>query len=124
MLRFLKVEENAINPTFDVVNKYRLYSPKNMVLKANETHVLKIGLKIAFPENYCALVSYIDDPHGFQGVVDSDYRGELCVIATPKEDKVIKRADPIAKIVVLEIETPEIKCVDEEISDEINEILS
>lgn len=96
---------------------------KDIVLKPNERKLVKTGLSMALSHGYegqirprsgLALkngITVLNTP----GTIDSDYRGEICVILINLgcEDFVIERGMRIAQMVISSIIQPEIVEVEE-----------
>lgn len=117
----MKIENDAILPIYDSKLQYKLYAFNDSIIKENTRQILRTGLKGSFPSNYCAVISFVGDPHGFHGLIDSDYRGEISVIAFSKIKRTIKRGEFIATLTLIEIDTPNIVKNDEELSEESDE---
>ena len=84
------------------------------VLKAGERTVIPTGIAIAIENNEAAAFVYarsgLGIKHGISlsngvGVIDSDYRGEICVglINTSREDYTIEPGERIAQLVLAPI---------------------
>ncbi len=96
---------------------------EDITLKPGETTLVKTGLAIALEKGYEAQIrprSGLALKNGITvlntpGTVDSDYRGEVCVILInhSKKDFVIKRGERIAQMVIAKHEQAEIKVVEE-----------
>ncbi len=93
---------------------YDLCAVENCVLQPFERALIPTGLAIAIPEGHAGLVvprsglaikqglSIVNAP----GLIDSNYRGELKVIAInldPKEPITISVGDRIAQLVIVEV---------------------
>ncbi|MBW3022954.1 dUTP diphosphatase [Candidatus Woesearchaeota archaeon] len=63
-----------------------LCSAEETILKPNEKKIIRTGIKIAIPEGYVGLIwdrsgiAAKNGIHTMAGVVDSGYRGEICVV--------------------------------------------
>lgn len=92
-------------------------------IKPSEIKLIPTGIAIAIPNGYEAQIrprSGLAFKHGISfvntpGTIDSDYRGEINVIAINFGDKpfVINRGDRIAQMVINKVEIPEVIEVDE-----------
>ena len=96
---------------------------ENIVLKPGEVKLVKTGIAIALEKGFEAQVrprsglalkngiTVLNSP----GTVDSDYRGEVCVILInhSKVDFVIKRGERIAQMVIAKYEQAKIEVVKE-----------
>lgn len=93
-------------------------------IKKHEIKLIPTGISIALEdERYVALIyarSGLAIKHGIApancvGVIDSDYRGEVCVGLTnfSNEPYVIKKDERIAQMVISPVELPEILEVEE-----------
>jgi dUTP pyrophosphatase len=82
------------------------------------------GLALALPDGYAALVmprSGLALRHGITclntpGVIDSGYRGEVCVLLVntdPESTYVVERGDRIAQLVVQRVEQADFEAVEE-----------
>ncbi len=128
ILKIKKVRENAKFPTRGTVGSagLDLYAciDEPITLKKGDTAIIPTGIAIGLQDpHYAAFVyarSGLAIKHGIGllnsvGVIDSDYRGEICV-------GVIKQTDPeytiepferIAQMVISPVELPEIVEVDD-----------
>jgi dUTP pyrophosphatase len=92
-----------------------LYSAISCVLKPYERKLIPSGVKLSIPEGYAGFVlprsglaikngiSLVNSP----GLIDSGYRGEICIIIInlDKEmDFTIKKGDKICQLVIKKIE--------------------
>jgi dUTP pyrophosphatase len=92
-----------------------LYSAISCVIKPYERKLIPTGVKLSIPEGYAGFVqprsglaikngiSLVNSP----GLIDSGYRGEICIIMInlDKEmDFVIKKGDKICQLVIKKIE--------------------
>lgn len=102
-----------------------LYANVNeqMEIKPSEIKLIPTGIAITIPKGYEAQIrprSGLAFKHGISfvntpGTIDSDYRGEINVIAINFGDKpfVISRGDRIAQMVINKVEIPEVIEVDD-----------
>lgn len=114
-------EEGAILPKYETEGSAGLDVKANIkepiLLKSLERVLVPTGLKIAIPEGYEVQVrprSGLAIKHGITmlnspGTVDSDYRGELKVIAVnlSKDDYTIEPNERIAQLVLNKVEQME-----------------
>lgn len=94
-----------------------IFALEETVIKAGETKLVKTGIAIAVPAGYMVNIcprSGLSLKTGLRvanswGIVDSDYRGEVCVIIsnTGNEDYTINEGDKIAQMLINP--TPRIK---------------
>jgi dUTP pyrophosphatase len=92
-----------------------LYSAVSCVLKPYERKLIPSGVKLSIPEGYAGFVlprsglaikngiSLVNSP----GLIDSGYRGEICIIIInlDKEmDFTIKKGDKICQLVIKKVE--------------------
>ena len=92
-----------------------LYSTISCILKPYERKLIPSGIKVSIPEGYAGFVlprsglaikngiSLVNSP----GLIDSGYRGEICIIMInlDKEmDFIIKKGDKICQLVIKKIE--------------------
>ncbi len=114
-------EENVVLPKYETKGSagldVRANIKEGILLKSLERVLIPTGLKIAIPEGYEVQVrprSGLAIKHGITmlnspGTVDSDYRGELKVIAVnlSKDDYVIEPNERIAQLVLNKVEQME-----------------
>lgn len=113
---YKKTREDAILPTQGSAEAagYDLYVPEysdDIEIPAHSTKIIDIGLSIAIPEYYFGAIfarSGLATKQGLRpancvGVIDSDYRGSICVALHNDTDidKVIKGGERIAQLVLL-----------------------
>ncbi|KAI5191150.1 dUTP pyrophosphatase [Nematocida sp. AWRm77] len=92
---------------------YDLYTPVSGSIKEGERQKINLGIKIELPENHFGQIcgrSGLAAKHGIVtlgGVIDQDYRGELCVLLlnTGKEVFHYQAGDRIAQLVIPRIFT-------------------
>lgn len=92
-----------------------------VTVKAGEITIIRTGLYMEIPEGYEGQVrsrSGLSLKHGIivlnsPGTIDSDYRGQVCVIImnVSKKDYVINHGDRIAQLVFAKCERPVIEVV-------------
>lgn len=103
----------------------RAFVPSDIKIKPGEVKLVPTGLYLEIPKGYeiqvrarsgLALKNSIGVANGI-GTIDSDYRGELCVILVNfgKNEFVVKNGDRIAQMVLNKYEPIEF-VVDEELS--------
>lgn len=101
----------------------RAYLDEPVTIEAGERELIHTGLFMEIEPGYevqlrarsgLALRQGICLANGI-GTIDSDYRGEVCVILANfgREDFVVKDGDRIAQMVVMKYETAEIEASDE-----------
>lgn len=113
-LNIKKLTDNAVLPTKanSTDAGYDLYSVEDLVIKPNTRAMVHTGISMAIPANHVGLIwprSGLAVKNGIDvlaGVVDSGYRGEVCVVLqnhgnTPYE---VKSGDRIAQILFQKIE--------------------
>lgn len=101
-----------------------LFSNEEVLLEPGERRVVKTGISMAIPSGYVGLIwdtSGLSAKGGIKsmgGVVDAQYRGEVCVILVNlgREPYRIERGAKIAQMLIQKIEFPEI-CETEELDD-------
>ena len=121
-LNFIKLSENAIVPKRATSGAAGMdlcaCMEENVLLKAGERALIHTGIAVALPSSeYVALLfgrSGLAIKHGLTlsnsvGVIDSDYRGEICVglCNLGSEDYIIAPGERIAQLVIMRVETPE-----------------
>lgn len=103
----------------------RAFVPSDIIIKPGEVKLVPTGLYLEIPKGYeiqvrarsgLALKNSIGVANGI-GTIDSDYRGELCVILVNfgQNEFVVKNGDRIAQMVLNKYEPIEF-VVDEELS--------
>lgn len=126
-LEIKKVRENAKIPTRGTSGAagFDLYACINepLTLKKGDTALIPTGIAIAVPEGYAAFIhsrSGLSIKRGIcllnsVGVIDSDYRGEICVgvIKATDEPYTIEPNERIAQMVIKPVEIPELIETDE-----------
>lgn len=126
-LRIKKVRENAKIPTRGTSGAagFDLYACINepLTLKKGDTALIPTGIAVAVPDGFAAFIhsrSGLSIKHGIcllnsVGVIDSDYRGEICVgvIKATDEPYTIEPNERIAQMVIKPAQTPELIETDE-----------
>lgn len=126
-LKIKKVRENAKIPTrgTDGAAGFDLYAciDEPLTLNQGDTALIPTGIAIAVPDGYAAFIhsrSGLAIKRGIcllnsVGVVDSDYRGEVCVgvIKAIKEPYTIEPFERIAQMVIKPVEIPTLVETDE-----------
>lgn len=98
--------------------------PESVTLAPGQLTVIPTGIAIELPDNTCAAFLYARSGLGVKhgiclsngvGVIDSDYRGEVCVGLCNVSDKpyVIEPDERVAQMVIAPVLTPEIVEVSE-----------
>lgn len=90
-----------------------IFALENTYIKPKETKLVKTGIAVAIPVGYAILVyprSGLSLKTGLRiansvGVIDSDYRNELCVILQNTDNKsyTINKGDRIAQMIITEV---------------------
>ncbi len=122
-IKIKKLRENAVIPTRATngsagMDLYACIS-SSLTLKKGERVTVPTGISVELPDNNHAVFIFarsgLGIKHGISlsngvGVVDSDYRGEICVglINLGNNDYTINPDDRIAQIVVMPVSIPEI----------------
>ena len=97
---------------------------ESVTLAPGQLTVIPTGIAIELPDNTCAAFLYARSGLGVKhgiclsngvGVIDSDYRGEVCVGLCNVSDKpyVIEPFERVAQMVIAPVLTPDITEVDE-----------
>lgn len=120
-LRVKKLRENAKLPSRATSGSagMDLYAciDSPITLRHGELKTIPTGIAIALPDESCAAFIYARSGLGVKhgiclangvGVIDSDYRGEICVglCNVSKEDYTIKPFERIAQMVIAPVYTP------------------
>jgi len=122
-LKVLKLSENAIVPSRANESDagYDLYALEDTIIPSRNRAMVKTGIAIAIPFNHVGLIwprSGLALKAGLDvlaGVIDSGYRGEVCVILQNhvNEHYHIKSGDRIAQLLIQKVSSPDIKIVSE-----------
>lgn len=97
-----------------------LYSAEDVIIKPNEKHIVKTGIKMAIPEGYVGLIwdksglAAKHELHVFAGVIDCGYRGEVGVVIKNfgKQDFKVEINSKIAQMLIQPVVTANINEVD------------
>jgi dUTP pyrophosphatase len=127
-LKMKKLKENAKIPQRATNGSagMDLYAciAESVTLAPGQLTVIPTGIAIELPDNTCAAFLYARSGLGVKhgiclsngvGVIDSDYRGEVCVGLCNVSDKpyVIEPFERVAQMVIAPVLTPDITEVDE-----------
>ena len=127
-LKIKKLKENAKIPQRATNGSagMDLYAciAESVTLAPGQLTVIPTGIAIELPDNTCAAFLYARSGLGVKhgiclsngvGVIDSDYRGEVCVGLCNVSDKpyVIELFERVAQMVIAPVLTPDITEVDE-----------
>ena len=122
-LKIKKLKENARIPkrATDGSAGMDLYAciPESITLVPGQLTVIPTGIAIELPDNTCAAFLYARSGLGVKhgiclangvGVIDSDYRGEICAGLCNVSDKpyTIEPDERVAQMVIAPVLTPEI----------------
>lgn len=109
-IRVKKLDPNAKLPTRGTSNSagYDLYALDKIEVKPGETVFIHTGLAMEIPEGYFGAIyarSGLACKHNLRpancvGVIDSDYRGEVCVVILNDNESVIWREFQISPTVM------------------------
>lgn len=108
VLSVQKISENAKVPEYDSINQYTLFSTEDVHLPANKVVPVPIGLRLSFPKNYCGFIVDGFGLNAIGGLIDSDYRGEIKAMVYNQHEVLIKKGDPVARLIIIEVGLPEI----------------
>lgn len=126
-LKIKKVRENARIPRYATNGSagMDLYActEEKITLEPNGLAMIPTGLAIELPDSSCAAFIYARSGLGVKhgiclsngvGVVDSDYRGEICVGLCNVSNKpyVIEPFERVAQMVIAPVTVPEISVVE------------
>ena len=98
---------------------YDLSSAENAIVPARGRKMIKTGIAIGIPQGHYGRVaprSGLTLKNGIDvgaGVIDEDYRGEVCVILFnhSDEDFIVNIGDRIAQLILEKISTPDVEVV-------------
>ena len=119
-VKIKKLDERAKMPVYGTEYSAGadLYSMEgdSVTIKPHTTAMIKLGFAIEIPEGYAGLIfarSGLASKRGLApankvGVVDSDYRGEVCVVLHNhgQEAQTIENGDRIAQLVITPVLQP------------------
>ena len=113
VLRVKKLDESAIIPAKANITDagYDIYSLEDLNINPNQRALIRTGIAMAIPDGHVGLIwprSGLAVKHGIDvlaGVVDSGYRGEVCVALQNHGDKIyqVRKHDRIAQILFQKI---------------------
>ena len=118
-VKFKKLHPDAIVPVYEKVGDagLSLRSIEEKCIYPNEVDMVKTGISIELPPGYEAQIrprSGLALKHGVvvvnsPGTIDSNYRGEICVLLSTLMDEsyTIDKGDAIAQMVIAKHETVE-----------------
>lgn len=110
-----KLSENAKLPEYAHLTDAGadIFALEDTTIEPNETKLVKTGIAVAIPVGYAILIyprSGLSLKTGLRiansvGVIDSDYRNELCVILqnTDNQSYTINKGDRIAQMIITEV---------------------
>lgn len=109
MIKFKKIDDRAIAPTLatDGSAGFDIYAASGVLLDENSCNWIHTDIACHIPEGYVGLIkarSGLASRYGMQilgGVIDSDYRGEIVVMATCLEQIDLAYGERIAQLVVV-----------------------
>lgn len=124
-IRIKKLNEKAIIPTSGSPYSagYDIYSLEDHEIEAGKTVLAKTGLALEIPEGYFGAVyarSGLASKKGLRpancvGVIDSDYRGELCIglVNHGQLPYTVQPNDRVAQLMVIRHLALQVEVVDE-----------
>jgi len=114
-MKIQKLKSNAIVPKYANVDDagLDLYSIEEDIIKPNERKIVRIGIAVEIPSGCVGLItdkSGLAGKYGIKtmgGVIDSGYRGEICVILhnLGNKDFHIEKNIKIAQMIILPYKT-------------------
>lgn len=99
-----------------------LFSPVEVLIPPHESRFVDFGVQLEIPEGYCGLVFARSGlggegirPRNCVGVIDSKYRGNIGMMVENAGDETrrIYMGDRISQLVIVPIELPEFRVVNE-----------
>lgn len=118
----IKLDSGAICPTraHDIDAGLDLYSREDKVVPARGSAIFDTGVHVELPlytAGFLKSKSGLNVKHNItsDGVIDVGYTGSICVklYNHGDTDYQVKRGDKISQLVVVEIQTPHLRIVDE-----------
>lgn len=103
---------NNAKPPMYTNGIHKMYASESGVVPPKVGAKISVGFRIKIPEN-CFGKIQSSTVRTLGGVVDSDYRGEICAIVynDTEESFVYEKGDEVAEMAICEISTPEIEVV-------------
>lgn len=114
IIKFKKLVDDAQMPTYATKGAacFDLYARGWMFVEPGDVQMIKTGLSVEVPEGH-AMMIYSRSGHGklgvtlanSVGVIDSDYRGEICVMLTNQSCKTfdVQPGDRIAQGMIIPV---------------------
>ena len=122
-LKIKKLDKGLPTPCYATQGDagFDLYSSEGFIIKPNEKRLVKTGLSLAIPENHTGLIwdrsglAAKHELHCLAGVIDTGYRGEVCVVLKNLgfKDFEVERGMRIAQMIIQPFVTANIEEVDE-----------
>lgn len=128
-IKFKKLKDSAVTPKRATAaaagyDLYACFDEEYIDIKPNETQMIGAGIAIELPQDDLAAFIYARSglavkhsiaPANCVGVVDADYRGEICVGLKNTSDKVfrVNSGDRIAQMVIAPVVYAEFEEVSE-----------
>ena len=114
---FTKLNKEAISPERNSKGAagYDLYALKERQVNPLGFTQIPTGIAMSIPSHLMGEIrarsGLAQEIEVFAGTIDSDYRGEILILAKTRKNKIIhiKEGDRIAQIVFTRIETPELE---------------
>jgi dUTP pyrophosphatase len=117
------MREDSILPTRATPNSagLDLYTQHDIPIFYLSVYMIRVGFKIVLPEGYEGQIR-LRSSMAFQGLslangvgtIDSDYRGEVCVLLRNHKISrraILKRGNRIAQLIIAKVEMPNVKVV-------------
>lgn len=98
------MDETAFAPIYDNKNGYLIFASEDTQIKPGLKNYVRTKIKISFPINYGMIICSYGVYETMTGLIDSDYRGEMGAHLITDREKIVKRGEPIAKLLLVEIE--------------------
>lgn len=107
---FQPAQSDAILPRHTEANGFMLRVNQSTTTQPGARTMIKIGFKNSFPPAYAGFVVQHHELNNhlciLGGLIDSDFRGELCVIGASDEELHFERGEEIAKMLLFEVALP------------------
>ncbi len=118
-VKIKKIKDNAVIPKYAHKGDagVDLYSTEDYTLKPEESILVSTGVSMAIPDGYVGLIwdrsglAVKNSLHVLAGVVDSGYRGEVCVVLKNlgHEDFKVTKGMRIAQMLIQPVMSAEIE---------------
>lgn len=111
----MKIQITCKTPPKPHKNVHHVFSPAHHQIPPQETVAIPLALTTSFPSNFVVILRSLS-PHliSTAGVIDSDFRGDICLIAYNYTNSVVtvQESEAVAQFVFLRCVLPTLHVVD------------